>query len=444
MLKRTLMAVSLATVAVVLVLAGLGRSEPGASATRARAAAPPSPLLGFVSHGQRSALVRLDPDTLRPGSGGRVDAGAEGCASRAGGSACWSAPPWSFSPDRSRLALGRNLEGVAQSLRVVDVARMRTTADIAIAGGAIGLVAWPAGERLLAVQETCCRELEQLLVVDVAGRRVVARRPLGGTVLRAARTPHALLLLVAPARRVGPARLAVIDDRGAVRFAPLAQTPAGERLTDPVRFRLEQSIPGLAADPQGGHAYVVGAGPVADVDLASLAVSYHDLTRPISLLGRLRDWLDPAAYAKEVSGPTRTASWLGDGVLAVAGSDETPSGQVRPAGLSLIDTRHWSVRTIDRGATDVSVAGDLLLATSSAATGLTAYAFDGTTRFRAFDGRQAWIEALDGRRAYVGVVRPGATADTTRVLDLATGRATNGSAPPRLLLDLAGSWWDDP
>jgi hypothetical protein len=77
--------------------------------------------------------------------------------------------------------------------------------------------------------------------------------------------------------------------------------------------------------------------------------------------------------AKGASVPARSARCLGGGLLAVAGSDEDfvddprddEQSRIRAAGLSLIDTRNWSVRTIDRGATEVRVEGDLLLATGS-------------------------------------------------------------------------------
>jgi hypothetical protein len=451
--------VALVLVSAIAAAAGLAHCGSSPSTTAEREGVPPSALLGYVPAGDRHALVRVDAHTLRA-LGPRVDVGTEGCASRAGGTACWSSAPWSFSPDRSQLVVARNDEGAARSLRVVDIARMRATADIELGGGAVGLVAWPSRGRLLAIQELCCDELERLLVVDAARHRVIAHRDLGGTVVRVARSPRELVLLIAPARRVGVARVAVVDDRGGVRFVALERTPAGQQLLESASHRLRQSLPGLAVDPSGRRALVVGPGLVADVDLAGLAVSYHDLAHPISLLGRLREWLEPTAYAKAASGPVRTARWLGGGILAVTGSDEEPSDQsgrdagarVRPAGLSLVDIRNWSVRTIDRGATDVRVAGDLLLATGSGseppgdAIGLTAYELDGTRRFQRFAGRRAWVEQVHDARAYVDVFRPGAATESLQVVDLATGRATRARAatPPRLLLGSAASWWDDP
>jgi hypothetical protein len=448
MVKRALAGVVLgaAVAAGVVAVAGSSSSPP---ATGEPAAAPRiRQLLGVVSE---TALVRVDPRTLQPRPGRRIDLGRHGCASRYGGMMCAEVPPWSFSPDRSRIAIVRNDGAVGRGLRLVDVGRMRVVKDISISGGSVGLVSWAGDERLLAIQEVCCDEKQQLLVVLAAKRRVESRRPLDGTVLRVARTPRELVLLMAPAGRIGPAWLAIADRDGGLRFADLGRTLAGTRTIDADEHRFEHRQPGLAVDPRGRRAFVVGPSVIADVDLVRGAVSYHEPSRPVSLLGRLRDWLDPVAHAKGMAGPTRSAHWLGGGLLAVSGAEEeAPHGdrgpRIRPAGLSLVDTRSWTVRTIDPGATDVRVAGDLLLATGSTAEtsiGLTVYGLDGRRRFQRFDNRVAWINEVYGRRAYVGLAaRSG--GELRRVVDLATGRATATRAlpPPRLLIEAASSWWD--
>jgi hypothetical protein len=290
------------------------------------------------------------------------------------------------------------------------------------------------------VQEVCCDERQDLLVIDPTRHRVIGRHALGGTVLRAVRTPRELILLLAPAKEIGPARVASVDNRGAARIANVERLLAGIQPRDDARYRLEQ--PGLAIDRGGHRAFVVGKGLVAELDLASLAVSYHPLTRPVSLLGRLRNRFAPDAYAKGASGAARSAVWLGGERLAVAGSDEEET-RVRPAGLSLIDTHSWTVRTIDRAATDIHVTRDLLLATG-AATGLAAYGFDGTERFRIQEGRAAWIEQVFDGRAYVGGMRLDGRPAPLRVVDLATGRtvARRAAPLPFLLLDTASGPWD--
>ena len=463
MRRRALTALVLLVVAAAAVIAVFVDRGPRAAPPGLLAGGPPVPkLLGIESAGQIE-LLRLDPRTLRPRPGRRVPLGSEGCAPRDGGSICWNVPPWSFSPDRSRLAVARHETGVVRALRVVDVARMRAAMDIPIKpSGAIGLLAWPQSDRLLAVQEVCCDERQQVLVIDAGERAVTARRPLRGTVEGVGRTPRELVLLVAPAKRIGPARLAVVDDRGDVRFAALDRIRAGSRLLPGDDFLIRRRRPGLALDPRGRRAYVVDPDIVASVDLATLTVSYHVPSEQRSLAARIRDWLDPAAYAKGVNGPTRSARWLDDGRLAVTGVDEElgrgargeERQRTRPAGLRLIDTREWTYRVIDAGVTAVRVAGRLLLATGQSAdlapgaartTGLTAYEMDGSRRFTLFAGREAWVEQVAGRRAFVqaGVGTIG-TAPAPRVVDLRSGRVSRRpTVLPTLLLEPARSWWDE-
>jgi hypothetical protein len=438
-----------ALVAAVVAAVGLAGSGPGPRSAGVQATEPPlGPLVGIVPERRRRWLVRVDPDRLRSRSGRRIDVGTEGCVSRAGGTACSFIPPWTVSPDRSRLALARHEAGALRSLRLVDVRRMRVAADVRLTGGPIGLLAWPARERVLAVQELCCDGRQQLLVVDLAQRRVAASRPLEGSVLLAEWTARELVLLLAPAQRIGPARLAIVDADGAVRLVGLERIRAGRELVDPVRHEMKQSVPGLAVDGEGRRAFVVAPGVVASVDLANGTVGYHRPARSRSLLSRLRDWLDPVAQAKGASGPIRSARWLGGGLLAVTGTDESPTGELearlRPAGLDLVDTRNWTKRTIDRDVNEVRVAGDLLLATGSSA-GLSAYGFDGHRRFRLLEGRETWIEHVHGARAYVHSPLPDGRLGPLLVVDLATGSITTRRRQllPWLVAQPAWGWWDD-
>jgi hypothetical protein len=110
---------------------------------------------------------------------------------------------------------------------------------------------------------------------------------------------------------------------------------------------------------------------VAEVDLATLRVGYHRLAKPTSPLRRLANWLVPPAEAKGATdGPARSALWLGDGLVAVAGRDDVATntsqgaGQVhRPSGLQLIDTRAWTVRAVDPHTSGITLAGGRLFAT---------------------------------------------------------------------------------
>lgn len=430
---RPLLAAFVGLAAVAALGTTRGFAGPDASSALASDAAPVpqlTQLLGFA----HSTLVRIDSQSLRPLPGNGIRVGTGGCAPRQGGTACWSIPPWTVSPN-GRLAVARN---DLSSLRLVDVGRMRVTANIRIDGGAIGALAWLASGRVLALQETP-GERQRLLAVDLAKRRVAARRPLSGSVQRLARTADELVMLLAPAQAIGPARIAVADRRGAVRFVRLGRILAGSKLLGTGSdHRVDARLPGLAVDPQSRRAFVVDKSVAAEIDLKSLAVSYHTLERRASFLSRLWNWLEPAAEAKQVSGHVREAQWLGDNLLAISGTD-TDQSRTQPAGLLVADAHEWSVRTIDRGATGVEVAGDVLLAIGESI-GLAAYGFDGAKRFQQFDGRQAWLVQAYGGRAYVGI----SGEEALWVVDLTAGSlvATQQQPLPWLLLGAGGGWYD--
>ena len=388
-----------------------------------------SPLLGMVGDRGSLELAQIDPQTLQPGADRRIVVGSGGCASRSGGEACWTVPPWTFSPDRTFLAVARNSGADAPSLRIVDVARMGATASIPVPGGPVGELAWLTRTRVLALQERCCVEQQRLEVVDVARRRVVARRSLSGSVQEVASTANGLVLLLAPSQAIGRARLAVVAPSGALRVVALRQILAGVKVISSSPYSVRVRTPGLAVDSEGGRAFVVDAGLVGEIDLRSLAVSYHALGR------------SPAARAKLVSGPTRTARWLGGGILAVSGTDGD-GASIRPFGLAFVDTRSWTVRAIDTGASGFALAGDVLLAMGPA-TGIAGYAFDGKKQFQLFDGETAWISQAYGGLAYVGIAGPNAAHEPLRVVDVTSGRVVGERADPLpwLLLGTAAGWW---
>jgi hypothetical protein len=404
------------------------------------AAAPELPqLLGFVD----AALVRIDPESFRPLAGPRIGVGSGGCASRQGGTACWSYPPWTASPNGWQLVVARN---DFSSLLLVDAASMRTTAKIAVSGGEIGALAWLAPGRLLAVQERPDGR-QRLLALDLATRKLVARTALGGWVQQVVKTERELTILLAPAGGIGPSRIAVADRRGAVRFVRVARITAGSRLRPAPGHHVDARDPGLAVDPTTRRAFVVSDTLVAEVDLRRLSVSYHSLGRKPSLLRRLWSWLEPAASAKLVNGYDRRASWLGNGTLVVTGSD-TEQGRFRPTGLRMVDTRSWNARTLHQGGTSFRITGDLVLAWGgvwdeaagrSTGIGLAAYDLEGTERIHLFDGRHVWVDRVYDGRAYVG----GSGGTETRIVDLATGGdlGTRQQPLPSLLLGGGDGWW---
>jgi hypothetical protein len=425
----------------------VGASPEGRTApTRVSTGPHLSQLLALTGGTVGGSLVQLDPRTLRPQRGQRIPVGPGGCASMDGGTACW-APAWSVSPDGKRVALAESTPlGLrdAASVRLVDPAAMRTIATISVPGDAIGALAWLGRDRVLAVQEAT-GGMQRVVAVDLPHRRIVAQHPLGGSVERLATTRDALVLLLAPPNAIGPARVAVVGADGTVRDARLARIRAGARMLGGAELRTEYQSPGLALDPDGQRAFVVAKGMAAEIDLRTLAVSYHDLDRKASFLGRIWNWLDPSALAKEYTGQVREAGWLGNGLLAVSGSDAT-RGALRPAGLAVVDTTSWKVQTIDPDAMSFTRADDLLVATGGRwddkanreiGIGLSVYGLDGTLRVRLFDGRQAWAQVYRGR-AFVSL----GGGQTLRVVDLARGAITGmRSAIPLLLLGSSGGRW---
>jgi len=392
-------------------------------------------LLGVIQGRNLATLVHVDAATLKAKPKPRLE--------------LWGAWPWAFSPNRSALAVVRHA-----ALRLVSVKRMRRLGDIHLGAGYVVALSWPAPGRVLAAVRDCCSATVRLHVVDTNARRVVRTHELAGTFIGAARGPAALVLLLAPDEGIGPSRLAVLDSSGEVRVAHLAGVSAGWSTPqgasgEAVASRRE---PALALDGAGQRAFVVEPeGEVTTVHLPTLSSSSHTVARAVSPLARLHAWLEPEAAAKIVDGPTRTALWLGDGILAVTGRDESSSRDaqgnfrfaVRPAGLTLIDTESWRARTLDSGADSARVVSGGLLVTGSSyegpsetrsGMGLALYA-EGGKRFQLFQRQAARVDQVYGDRALVYV----GSSSALRLVDLDAGRVVDDRrlVGPRLLLGSA-------
>ena len=383
------------------------------------------PLFGVVMQRGVGQLVRLDPRTLRAIEGRRIRLGRNVASFR-------------FSPDGARLVVALEQAGQRAALRFVDVRRMRRIADLPLGRGGALAAAWPVRDRLVVVHHDCCTPDLSVVVIDPSARRVVARTRIEHvSMLEAARTPSDFVAVLAPAGSIGPARLLVVDRAGTTRVVGIDRVSAGVTVVDHhgAEPLSRHSSPGLALDPDGRRAFVVpAAGPVAEVSLESLTVSYHDLARPVSLLGRLHNWIEPSAQAKVADGPTRHALWLGGGLVAVTGIDystyRNADGELRmkgrAAGLSILDTRDWSVRTVDSRVDFATRAGGGIVATGGDWTsesgprvgiGLAGFGVDGAKRFALFEGTAATITALVGDRAWVH-----ADGLPLRIVDVTTGR----------------------
>jgi hypothetical protein len=429
---RPLRALALAVVAVAL-LTGAARG-PAASVPRIPAVAEKAgPLLGIAFRSEVGTLARLDPRSLQARKGVRLLLGR-------------GITGWGFSADRTRLVVCRETRSLAV-LRFVDASTLKPLGRLVLGAGWVQKVAWVAPDRLLVLQVH--DGSNELVVVDPQALRVVVREAVPGDLVAIERAADRLVLLLAPHGRIGVATLAVASPNGSLTTVSLDRTYAGfEGSPDggPETPIAHHRTPGLAIDPDARRAIVVGAGePAAEVLLDSLAVSYHSLTRA-SLLSRLGRWLEPDALAKGSDGPSRYASWLGNGLVAVAGSDErlyeSASGRQEsstPSGLQLLDTSTWSVRTLAPGADSFTRAGAWLLATGTRwssetqeqrTIGLAGFGPDGALRFRTLKRQNVYVDFVYRGRAYVEAESSGGV-----IVDARSGRTVGRHAGlPWLLL----------
>jgi hypothetical protein len=433
--------------ALVVVGCGVGGGR-GPSATSTAVVVPPAPvragpLVGAVPSGDLATeLARLDRRTLAPLPGGRLR--LEGT---------W--PMLAVAPDRSVAVLGSD-DG---DLEIVDLVHLRRLGALRTQPPGLAASGWSwVGSSRLLLFGTAGETATEVLAVDLRARRVVHRQRFDGVVQGYARLPHGLAMLATPANAIGRARLVVSDADAGLRTVTLAEINAGFRQlddTDGSGPRMEQAMPGIAADPAGRRIYVVpgDGGPVAEAEVASLQVTYHRLGRPQSPLQRLARWWAPPAEAKIISGPSRTALWLGDGQLAVAGYDGSAKGQHLeiPSGLELIDTASWTSRQVDRHSSSAMPAAGRLLAFGTAfgtgrdganqGYGLTLYGPGDRQPVHRFGAKQVtWVQT-NGNLAYVQLVDAnlGDVAGYT-VLDLRSGRVLHegtGDLPQLLVPDPA-------
>jgi hypothetical protein len=341
---------------------------------------PPATVPGLVytpGYGN-SILTRYDPVTVAR-SGPRL---------RLGG----NASSWSWSPQRRYLAIA----SFPQRLTIVEAATMRVVVRVRLApgGGVARAVTW-AGDRVLAVVEAPSGAV--VTAVDPVAGRIVRTtrltRPFG---YQFERLPDGLVFLLGTRSRIGPAQLAVVNAEGVTRLVTVWRAVVGGV--------------GLALDPLGRHAYLAYADRVLGVDLRTLDVSDS---------GPLR------TLAKAPLGSERSARWLGAGLLAVSGLDRDNAGEIRPAGLRLVDVRARKSRTIDPGATSFTVAGRRLLVESALPRRavVVAYGFDGVERYRLDLSESNWMKK-QGRLGYAC-----RQAFLRTVVDLASGRTLRSGFP---------------
>jgi hypothetical protein len=348
-------------------------------------------------------LVEVDPVTLAP-TGSSLELAPKQITASAG------------SPDGTQVALGSWDE---PRVTVVDRASLRVVRDIRLRTGHYAwALAWAGRGRLLALVGSCCTSGSWVAMLDAERGRVVTERAVPGYVRAHARLPHELVLVLA-GPGIGPARLAVAAAGGRLRVVALPRTRVGSRRLPGDDYRMLSRTPGLALDQEARRAYVVGADePVAEIDLDTMRVSYHQTARALQ------------ARTKNVRGPYRTALWVGEGVLAFTGWNARtgPRGgpSLEPAGVHLIDTRSWQRRTVAPESQMFAAARGAIAVPLP--TGLAVFGTDGAERFRV-PGRFSWVQVVN-ERAYASRGEPGGMV----VVDLVTGTAAPSAGARALTL----------
>jgi hypothetical protein len=413
-------------VAAVLVAVGIGSSSADPLHPAGRGEVPRS-VLGILWNDtglSKPRLTKLKPLSLAPvGHRVRLRMGA--------GSAT------ALSPDGSRLALGTAHPGI----QLIDPRRMKEVGFVKLGGrGWVTFLSWQQGTLFAVVSD---ESHTTALVVDPRGEQVLQRHRLNRLFIAAAESTGGIDILTSPRRYIGAVELTVLGGKGAESVA-IDGIPGGTQTrNDDEGFSAEQVMPGLAVDKEARRAFVVSAGRyAAEVSLSNLAVEYHELSEPVSLLGRLHNWLEPTAEAKMIEGPQRKAAWLGNGLVAVTGADYTtttgpnsePRVHVEAAGLSLIDTSDWSIRKLDEETSDFTLFDSTLLAygdtswgnPSQEGIGLRGYDLGGQELFHVLQGTKVgWIEE-SGDFAYVFV------DDRRRiVVDAVSGRRLGRAEAPK-------------
>jgi hypothetical protein len=333
----------------------------------------------FEEVGPGSELARVDPLTLKS-SGRRVR------LTTGGG---WAS---AFSPDRKTLALAGGL-GLA-TVELVDVRRVRSLGVVDLQmSGSIRLLSWQDGYLFAVVDDQQARAVVTLAPL---GRQVLARHRVAGTILQAKEATGQVVLLLGPPEGIGPLRLAVVGGKGMGSTLIRGFIGGSEIEREGQDIHAREEIPALVVDEVGRRAFVVTKGAVAEVSLRNLRVTRHTLSEPVSLLGRLRNWLEPEAHAKLAEGYSRTGVWLGDGRFAVTGMDYAESAGV-PTRLTLIDTHDWTMRAVGKGGAGLAVVQDaLLLFGFHRNDGIRGYDFEGEERFHLLRGQGAWIQVVRG------------------------------------------------
>jgi len=386
----------------------------------------PEPLLAIVSEGTLGDLVQLDPATLAPVPGvPRLRLGLQDI-------------PWARSPDGSLLAIG---SGRSTNLAFVDVRSMQRVGDLDVAFATA--LAWPRQDRLVLLEREALQY--RLAIVDPHAPRVLTRRALGTSdVASAAVTRDGLAVLMMPRLRIGTATLVVLDADGRARRVSLPRIAAGAvRKASGERRRTWYRHPALAVDADGGRAYVSAGLLVAVVDLETLDVRYRQARQVRARLARPEDGGNHLS-----TGTQRQALWLGDGLIALSGWNArvVPGSSFaqgdEPAGLSVLDTRDWTVRRVLPEGRWFHATGELLLTHAPPSrrpgTALAGFTHEGAARFRVEVDQVYFGVQSAGPYAYLGLGQQYKQHDAM-VVDTRTGEIVGTPRAPGWVLLLSPS-----
>jgi hypothetical protein len=375
-------------------------------------------------YGARAVLAWFDPMTLETLRGRKAPLGGH-------------LGSWAFSSDRSVLAIASCREdgGDPSGIRFVNARAMRVLGDLSLAPyRCVDSLTWLAPRRLLAIGRLSDTEA-RLVVIDPVARRVLERVSIPAYPMTVGHSRDALVLAYGGTDSFAPVRLVVADANGSLRTLSVDRVLAGTVVNEGTTTDYDARVaePGLAVDPDGRAFLVPASGAIAEVDLATLAISYHELEHR-SLLSRFLGWLTPAATAKAVEGEVREAAWVGDGKIAVSGSDYSTTRDAKgatstvgsPAGTLLIDTHTWRAQMLSQGTSGFARSGGLVIAEGGAwseadarsyGSGLQAFGLDGRKLWQLHDGEARWIDPAGG----VGYVYDD-DQRSAEVVDLANGQ----------------------
>jgi hypothetical protein len=349
----------------------------------------------------RTTLVRVRPATLRS-NGRRLALGdfvAEGPS--------YDHEMGDISPDGRTLALGGATFG---EIMLIDLASLRQKARFQIlrrakgTGVSVQVESWSKPERLIAVVSpwrlpwwASQPPSGFLTLVDPVHRRVVRRVPLKGGALDVVHLHDGTVATLTSGD--SPPRLVEMRPGGDVRFVEL---PGLRTHLRGVRVQGEyfppSTTPALATDGTRRAFVSLAGSSIAEIDLESMHVRYHDVDLPDVHIPGARPQT-PGTGGVELR-RDRALVWLGRGLLGVAGGDEDPvvrpSGQIgflgRQRALQVVDTRTWRlIRTLS--VLGCQPASDVLLCSKPGNFNLVAYGPRWGVRYR----KATWWEVQAGR-----------------------------------------------